>query len=167
MENTSLFKEDIGRIRGSLERSWRRFARVVGAVQLGEDVASIPRRFWLDLAVHQPQISFKFCHNRATIGPRSCVDRDPGARSAIVWSCGIDSAMKAVRSRLDRGSIGPRSWGSSTNPLSRLIALQVTGWSRSRDHVDPDCEERPPSDGGRLRWWSWSWCNPFDEDSTL
>ena len=31
--------------RGSLERSWRRFARVVGAVPLGEDASSIPRRF--------------------------------------------------------------------------------------------------------------------------
>ena len=31
--------------RGSLERLWRRFERVVGAVPLGEDAASILRQF--------------------------------------------------------------------------------------------------------------------------
>ena len=44
-------------------------------------------------------------HDRAAIGPRSCVDRDPGAPSIIVGSSGIDSAAECVRSRLDRGSI--------------------------------------------------------------
>ena len=60
-------------------------------------------------------------------------------------------SMIAARSRRDRGSIGPQLWSSSMNSLSRPIALQVTRWSRSRNHVDPDCEERPPCDGGRSR----------------
>ena len=39
-----LFKEgNWAEDHGQLERSWRRFARVVGAVPLGEDMASIPR----------------------------------------------------------------------------------------------------------------------------
>ena len=70
--------------------------------------------------------------------------------------------MIAARLRRDRGSIGPRSWSSSANPPSRPIELQVNGWSRSRDQVGHDCEERPPSDGGRSR--SRSRCSPFDED---
>ena len=72
-----LLKKKLARIRGSLERSWRRFARVVGAVPLGEDVASIPRQFLTGFS--GPSAS-----NRLQIWPRSCVDRDPGARSAAV-----------------------------------------------------------------------------------
>ena len=43
-ENTPVLKRKIGSICGSLERSWRRFARVVGAIPWAWVVASIPRR---------------------------------------------------------------------------------------------------------------------------
>ena len=38
--NTLVLKKKLARIRGSLERSWRRFAGVVGAVLWGEIVVS-------------------------------------------------------------------------------------------------------------------------------
>ena len=99
--------------RGSLEWSWRWFARVVGAVPIGEDTASILRRFWPDFTVKKPPIFATIApwsgHDRAAIGPRSCVDRDPGAMSIIVGSSRIDSTSEGVRSRLDRAAITARS----------------------------------------------------------
>ena len=131
----------MAQIRGSLERSWRRFARVVGAVPLCEDVASIPRRFLTGFsgpsASNRLQIWPRSSHDRAAIGPRSCVDRDPGARSAAVWSCGIHSMTKDVWSRVDRGSIGPRSWGSSTTILCRPMEIQRSG----EFHASPQWKE--------------------------
>ena len=63
-----LLKKKLARIRGSLERSWRRFARFVGAVPLGEDVASISRQFLTGFS--GPSAS-----NRLQIWPRSRRDR--------------------------------------------------------------------------------------------
>ena len=103
---------------------------------------------WLQFSVKETTIS-------ATIGPRLWVNRDPGSPSIIVlidWrQFRMISSTIVARSRSDRGSIGLRSWSSSTCLRSRPIALQVSGWSRSRDRVDQDCEERPPSDGRRSR----------------
>ena len=59
------------------------------------------------------QKASNFCHDRTTIGPRSCVDRDPGALSIIVGSSRIDSAAKGVRSR-----------SSSTTSLHRPMAIR-------------------------------------------
>ena len=49
-----------------------------------------------------------------------------------------------ARSRRDHGSIGPRSWYSSTSLLHRLMKLQLVGRSRSLDPVRHDREEGPP-----------------------
>ena len=76
------------------------------------------------------QKASNFCHDRTTIRPRSCVDRDLGAPSIVVGSSRIDSAAEDVRSRLDRGSIGPRSWGSSMPCLRRPMMLQLDERSR-------------------------------------
>ena len=43
--------------------------------------------------------------DRASIVPRSGLDRDPGALSILVGSSGVDSAAACVRSRLDRAAI--------------------------------------------------------------
>ena len=117
--------------RGSLERSWRRFARVVGAVPLGEDAASIPRRFWPDFTVKKPPVFATIAprsgHGCAAIGPRSCVDRDPGAPSIIVGSSRIDSAAEGVRSWLDRTAIVGifHAWSAPSNdaPAGWTIAI--------------------------------------------
>ena len=95
---------------------------VVEAVSLSEDVAS-------ELALTQPQFRFEmamiFASKRPTIGPRSrswsVVDR-----SLIDWRRfhHVNSPI-AARSRRDRGSIGPRSWSSSTKPLNRPMRLQL------------------------------------------
>ena len=140
--------------------SWERFLR-----------ATLPLRDW-------PRIGLNFAMNSVSYRPRfssgsTTIDHD---RGLIVRRLGVDLTAHphenpvwplwswfrsncstiAARSRRDRGSIGPRSWSSSTCPRNRLITPQVNEWLRSPDRVVPDSDERPPSDGQRLRWWSWS-----------
>ena len=109
----------------------------------------------------------RLCIDRGLIVRRLCIDRAVDPQENIVcrsWNRFHNEGHTiAARSRHDRGSIGPRSWSSFMNPLRRTIEFHVTGWSRSHDYVDQDCEERPPSDEGRSR----SRCRPFDEDPAL
>ena len=51
------------------------------------------------------QTASNFCHDRVAIGPRLCVNRDPGAPSIVLGSSRIDSAAEDVRSWLDRTAI--------------------------------------------------------------
>ena len=95
-------KRILAQNRGQLVRSWKRFAGVVGAVPLGDVVAS-------GLAWNKPQ----FCFKRATIAPRSGHDRELIVISIFQWmpsdDRGGDSAMKESWSRLDRTAIVVRS----------------------------------------------------------
>ena len=59
------------------------------------------------------------------IGPRSCVDRDPGAPSIVVDSSRIDSAAENVRSRLDRAAIAARSQLDRTAIVGFFQALSA------------------------------------------
>ena len=124
---------------GDLQGSWERFHLARAWLQFRGD-------FWTDLAVHQSQIGFKFGNDCTTIGPRSCVDRYPGARSAAVWSCGIDSATKAVRSRLDRtaimGFFHNYSLSSDGDPAVRRVP-RVSTMEGGRGDREPSDEDRP------------------------
>ena len=111
--------------RGSLERSRRRFARVVGAVPLGEDAASIPRRFWPDLTVKQPEILPRSRRDRATIVRRSWSWRSVCCR-LILWDRFRDESC-AIAARSDRDcGVLPRFFS--------VVGLSFwwDGWSRSR-----------------------------------
>ena len=107
-------------------------------------VASNPRRIGLISApislhvYHDFRRDFRhdFRHDRATIRPRSGVNHDARASSIAFRSKGNKSALIPRPNPLDRGSIAPRSWSSSTAPPRRPIELQVTGGSRSHDR-DP------------------------------
>ena len=68
-------------------------------------MASIPRRFEPDLAVDLASILLQKHHDWAMIGPRSGVDRGPGSPSIVVGSSRSDSAVRDVRSRLNRVAI--------------------------------------------------------------
>ena len=92
----------------------------MGSISLGDNVASIPRRFWLDLLVHRPQISLKLGHDRASIvildlgrPPSDLVGAIPREklhdRGSIAPRSVFDRAAIGVRSRRDRGLIAPRS----------------------------------------------------------
>ena len=124
------------------------------------------RRCGFKSGMNRLEFRFKMTHDRATIVARSrrdrglivrrlCIDRAVDPQENIVcrsWNRFYNEGHTiAARSRRDRSSIGPRSWSSSTNPLRRPIEFHLTGWSRSRNYVDQDCEERPPSDEGRSR----------------
>ena len=136
------FQEEIGPNSWVIGAIVEQFARVVGAVPLGEDVASIPPRFLTGFsgpsASNRLQIWPRSHHNRATIAPRSGHDRV----SIVILELGrppsdhvgsiprqnlCDRGLIASRSRLDRGSIGPRSWGSSTTILCRPMEIQRSG----------------------------------------
>ena len=146
-------------------------------------VASIPRRIGLSLAsislhiCHDFRRDFRrdFRHDRATIGSRSGVDRGVSASSITVRSIDDDAMAKSPRSRLDRGSIGPRSWSSSTGCRRRQIGIL-----RSHDLH----EERRIALHVAIRWMKsgrldgrdraiivdvrWRSCGPrLDEDRTL
>ena len=78
--------------------------------------------------------SHDFCHDRATIAPRTGRDRativvirrSPSDQlETIPRRFHYEISWIAARSRRDRGSIGPRSWSSSTIFLRRWIELQV------------------------------------------
>ena len=117
---------------------------VVGAVLHGRESASLGRtrsshvrhKFRFKFA----PISHHLGHDRATIVVLA-VRRSPSDRLAAV----------TPRQPSDRGSIGPRSWSSSTIGLRRPMTLQVSGWPRLRDRVETGFEERPPSDVRRSR----------------
>ena len=87
------------------------------------------------------QKASNFCLDRTTIGPRSCVNRDPRALSIIVGLGRVDSAAEGVRSRLDRGSIAARS------RLDREVLPQhlCTVRCESREPSDVDQVSRPIS----------------------
>ena len=105
---------------GDLQGSWERFHLARTRLQFCDVFDRISRSKSL-------QFLPRSHHDHAAIGPRSCVDRDPRAPSIIVGSSRVDSAAEGVQSRLDRGSIGLRSWGSSIHGLRRPMMLQVDG----------------------------------------
>ena len=74
---------------GDLQGSWERFHLARTRLQFRDDFDRISR-----------SKSLKFFprshHDHVAIGPRSCVDRDPGDRSAAFKSYRIDSATKSV-----------------------------------------------------------------------
>ena len=114
-------------------RSWGRIEGVVGAILLGGVMASVLR--WIPL-----QFCFKrshdrtWCHDQATIGPRSwnfLLPHSVGIMRRVSWHWFHDErATIAARLRRNHGSIGPRSWSSSTNLPRRSMELQVSGRSR-------------------------------------
>ena len=87
-----------------------------------------------------------FRHDRATIRPRSGVNHAAPALSIACRSMEADSAPIPRHLLLDRSSIAPRSWSSSTIVHRCPITPQVNEWLRSRDRVVHDFDERPPSD---------------------
>ena len=102
--------------------------------------------FSTNFASRVPRFSPRFLprsrHDWAAIGRQSCC-------SSFVDRLPIDG--RRIRSGpapslLDRGSIAPRSWSSSTIVHRRSITPQVNEWLRSRDRVVHDFDERPPSD---------------------
>ena len=113
-------------------------------------VASNPRRIGLISAPISLHVSHDFrhdfCHDRATIRPRSGVNHAAPASSIAYRSMEDDSAPIPRHLLLDRGSIAPRSWSSSTIVHRRPITPQANERLRSRDRVVHDSEERPPSD---------------------
>ena len=109
-------------------------------------VASNPQRIGLISAPISLHVSHDFRHDRATIRPRSGVNHAAPASSIACRSMEDDSAPIPRHLLLDRGSIAPRSWSSSTIVHRRPIKPQVNEWLRSRDRVVHDSEERPPSD---------------------
>ena len=86
-------------------------------------------------------------HDRAAIGPRSCVDRDPEAPSIVVDSSRIDSTAEDVRSRLDRtailGFFPALSAPSDDAPSGWTIAIT--------DPVRRDHDVDQPSDRDQLK----------------
>ena len=62
-------------------RSWKRFCGVVEAIPSDGVVAP-------GSAVNLSQFLLQRDHDRAAIGPRSCVDRDPSHQSIAVQSSG-------------------------------------------------------------------------------
>ena len=109
-------------------------------------VASNPRRIGLISAPISLHVCHDFCHDRATIGPRSGVNHNARASSIACRSMGDESAPIPRHNLLDRGSIAPRSWSSSTIVRRRPITPQVNEWLRSRDRVVHDSDQRQPSD---------------------
>ena len=113
-------------------------------------MASNPRRIGLisaPISLHVcHDFRHDFCHDRATIGPRSGVNHAARASSIACRSMGDDSAPIPRHLLLDRGSIAPRSWSSSTIVHRRPITPQVNEWLRSRDRVVHDFDECPPPD---------------------
>ena len=109
-------------------------------------VASNPRRIGLISAPISLHVCHDFRHDRATIGPRSGVNHAARASSIACRSMGDESAPIPRHLLLDRGSIAPRSWSSSTIVHRRPITPQVNEWLRLRDRVVHDFDERPPSD---------------------
>ena len=105
---------------------------------LGRGSDSLGRRrgfpIGMELAVIWLQISLKKTTIFATIGPRSWVNHDPRSSSVgvlIEWRRFHNvSSTIAVRSRRDCGSIGPRSWSSSTSRVDRPMKRQVRERSR-------------------------------------
>ena len=125
---------------------------------------------WLQFCFNR---SFKRSHDHAWSWSRSSSDRASIVVVSLAffsWNHALRSwhwihderATIAAQSRRDRGLIGPRSWSSSANRLNRLIELQVSERSRSRDRVGCDREERPPPAVRSVRiamkistvWWS-------------
>ena len=98
-------------------------------------------------ATNRCEFGFNLASKLPRFSPRSRHDRGPDPSSIACRSIGDDSPRKELRSRLDRTAIV----GSSTSCMRRPMALQVSGWPRSRDRVDSGFEERPPSDGRRSR----------------
>ena len=113
-----LLKREIG------PESWAVEA-VVGAVLHGRESASlgqtqsshVGRKFRFEFALNSHHLG----HDRATMWSWPSVDR-----RLIDWQRfpHVNPPI-AARSRRDRGSIGPRSWSSSTIGLRRRIEIQV------------------------------------------
>ena len=103
--------------------------------------------FSFNFASDLPRFRRDFRHDRATIRSRSDADRGVGASSITCRSMGDKSASSPRQDLLDRGSIAPRSWSSSTAPPRRPIELQVTGGSRSHDRDSISLSVRWRSNG--------------------
>ena len=101
-------------------------------------------RIGLESATILLQNSFRLATIFATIAPR--LGHDRALIVVLVSSRPLSDPVATISRRNfhDRGSIGPRSWSSSTCLHSRLIALQVRGRSRSCDLIGCDRRERPP-----------------------
>ena len=112
--STWLFKEEID---PKIVANWSDRGRRLRASRerfLGRGiVASILQTNRLDLtsiwSQRDPDFCRNFRHDRATIGPRSGVNRDARASSIACRSMGDESAPIPRQNLLDRGSIAPRS----------------------------------------------------------
>ena len=98
------------------------------------------------------QFSLKKTTIFATIGSRSWVNRDPRSLMVAVlieWRRFHNvSSTIAARSRRDRDSIGPRSWSSSTNLVSRPIEVQ----GRGRSDRDREAQLITAVRSDQVRW---------------
>ena len=134
--------------KGEIGPESRAVEAVVGAIFKRRGGASLGMSRGFNFAAILTKFSGEFGSSfhdfSTTIGPRSGVDRDPGAPSIIVGSSGVDSTAACVRARLDRAAITARSRGSSTSSLHRPMAILLDERSRfinpmrDRDHLDED-----------------------------
>ena len=93
----------------------------------GFNSAKNPLGFGFKLASKKATIFATIDHHRTAIRLRSGVDRAPdapGNDDRGSWNRShAEGSTIAARSRRDRGSIGPRSWCSSTNPQGRPMKI--------------------------------------------
>ena len=118
----------------------------------------IERRCGFKYGMNQLEFRFKKTHDpdaivaqsrrdRCLIVRRLCVDHAVDPQENTVCRSWNRFHNEEPQSPLDRAAIAVRL-DRERGVLSRTlragsIELQVTRWSRSHDHVDPDCEERP------------------------
>ena len=100
----------------------------------------------MNLAPFSTILAPRVDHDRATIGSRSGFDRGPKSSPITCRSVEDDSAPTPHHFLLDRGSIAPRSWSSSTTFNRRPILISLDGRSRLSDPVRRDRDVNQPSD---------------------
>ena len=104
----------------------------------GLNFAKNPRELSFKSASKKAMISATIDHDFRPIGPRSVVNNAARASSTACRSMGNDSAPIPRHLLLDRGSIAPRSWSSSTIFNRRPITLSLDERSRLSDSVRRD-----------------------------
>ena len=91
----------------------------MGADLLGDDVAS-------GLALTEPRFCFNFASKWPQFSPRSGHDRASIVVLVIRRSPSDQLETIPRQNLLDRGSIAPRSWSSSTSCLRRRIGIRCS-----------------------------------------
>ena len=122
---------------------WRRGGDSLG-VDCGFSSATNQLQFCLRISCILAAIGPRSGHDRAVIGPRSrhdrativvlVVRRSTSARLAVIPPCKLP----------DRGSIGPRSWSSSTKLLNRPMKIRSRSTRCSHRARSRPSDEDPP-----------------------